>query len=847
MSSVDDDTAGSAGEPGGPAADGAQSEGRGADGGRGEDRQADGRRQDGEGRDRDGRQREAKPDGEEREREQPRRLGAPKGSPLGGAGADGGARTAREARANFHVEGDNQIYEGNTFFHTQVLPGPEEVFVDGPVPRERLDHVRRVYCPVPGYERMRRRLELTHLLALCGEHGTGRGSTSLALLAQVTGGEVSRLDPYTALGRVDTSRFEEGRGYLLELPDGDTYDGGYGGEPPEERGHRDRDRGSGAAPGPRRLTELHLDRLSAALAERGAYGVILVGAGDLADVLVRGRYGLVCAPPPADEVLNRHLTSLLAEAPGQTLLLARANAARADVREALGLDELRPGEAARLAGHLAAHATGGLSDAELLRECRWFAPRQAQEWFAGADRPGTLPGALPALRGAALRIALAVFNGSADSLAAEAGELLSWELAVTLDPQYAPGRSLFTAHTGARLAAARAVPGRGEEDLGEATIPVRVVRFQGQRLATAVLYEAWDGYHNVRGPMSRWLRTLCDDPRPQVWVRAAIAAGVLCSWDYLYGFSELLLPLARADSPVQRMAAATALAEAARDEAVRPAVRGLLRDWARGDDEEARETAALAHGYGLAAGSVSASLDQLGRIGCRDGGESAEIASYSVVRLLAGPEPEDVLQRLASWYRDRRQDRQNLALLTVLRAVTTRTSHLWGLRDTPELEPYASWPLVAALVEARPEHTRWLSDLVWCALTTARSGAAALEAMAGWMRRAARDERQLTSLCDFLPRLVSQERDRERLLLLIARLAGDIDEPLNARAAERMRQALLPDGPESGPDLAVAYRPGSAPRHGPARDSGPRGPVRGPAPDPAETPHEGWHEREGHR
>ncbi|CAM5391376.1 hypothetical protein [Streptomyces narbonensis] len=40
--------------------------------------------------------------------------------------------------------------------------------------------------------------------------------------------------------------------------------------------------------------------------------------------------------------------------------------------------------------------------------------------------------------------------------------------------------------------------------------------------------------------MARWLRALCDDPRAEVWVRASVAAGVLCSWDWIHGFRELI-------------------------------------------------------------------------------------------------------------------------------------------------------------------------------------------------------------------------------------------------------------------------------------------------------------------
>ncbi|MGV9848400.1 hypothetical protein ACWDWU_06335 [Streptomyces sp. NPDC003442] len=666
-----------------------------------------------------------------------RRLEIPQGGPLEGAGQPGGARTAREARAHLHIA------YGPARLCADPAPYP---LPEGPVPREELARLRRLHRAVPGHAAMRDHLRRTHLVALCGEPGTGRAWTGLALLAELTeltGGGVSRLGYAGPDGASGVEKTERGHGYLLELP-ADQADV---------------------------TAEPLLDRLRAHFAEHEAFCVVLVAGGPAVDRLLRGRrHAVAYRPPAAADVLDRHLTELLADRPTGLLETARATARRPEVAEALGLDEPRPGEAARLAGHLAAHAEGRLSGERLLEHCRSFAPHQARDWFLEAGHPGTLPAGLPALRAAALRIALAVFDGSAHSVMAEAAELLAWELAVTLDPQYAPGRPLFSARPGAWLATARAVHGEGVEDLGDASVPVRAVWFEGRRLAPAVLHEAWDAHHNLRGPMARWLRALCDDPRPQVWVRAAVAAGVLCARDYLYGLVELALPLARTDSPVQRMAAATALAEASRAPEVRTAVNGLLHAWARDDDERERETAALAHGYGLAAGSVAVSLEELGRLARADDGRTT---SHSVVRLLAGAEPETVLAALTHWLRDTRRARRDLALLATLRAVTTRTSHLWGLGEVPELEPYAAWPLATALLAAHPECGPRLAELLRAALTWARSAGAAEDALVGWIRRAAGDERQLAVLCDFLPRL-----------------AQDGDEPLDAGAATRIREVL---------------------------------------------------------
>ncbi|MEU5640259.1 hypothetical protein [Streptomyces milbemycinicus] len=690
-------------------------------------------------------------------------------SPLGTVGEAGGARAAREACANLHTDAHPRTAtQPNTARHP-FGGAPAGPLPEGPVAHDELVRLRRIHRRGPGYDAMREHLRRTHLLALCGEPGSGRGWTALALLAELaetTGGGVWRLGaapgPGAGSGAEHPAPVGEktarGHGYLLELP---TDPADFGAAGPEAR----------------------LDRLRAHFAEHEAFCVVLVSGvspvsgvagvsgGEAADRLLRGRrHAVPYEPPAAADVLDAHLVDLLADEPPELIRRARASAVSAEVTEALGLEEPLPGEAARLAGHLAEHVRGALSEDELLTRCRSFAPRQAREWFAEAARPGTLPAALPALRRAAQRIALAVFNGSAHSLTAEAAELLAWELAVTLDPQYAPGRPPFTAPADALPAVARAVPGEGVEDLGEAAVPVRTVWFQGRGLAPAVLFEVWDNHHNTRGPMARWLRGLCDDPRPQVWVRAAVAAGVLSARDYLYGLTELLLPLARGDSPVQRMAAATALAEASRDADVRPAVAGLLSGWAAGGDERERETAALAHGYGLVAGSVTASLEELARIAATDGGSTA---SYSAVRLLAGAQPGTVLARLTHWLGDTRRSRRDLALLTVLRAVGTRTSHLWGLREVPELAPYAAWPLATALLAARPQCRAALAELLRAALTWARSAEAAEDALVGWMRRAAGDERQLAVLCDFLP-LLAQEGH----------------EPLDARAAARIREVL---------------------------------------------------------
>nr|WP_223183044.1 MULTISPECIES: hypothetical protein [unclassified Streptomyces] len=658
-------------------------------------------------------------------------------------------------------------------------------FVQGAVPQETLDHLGRVYCATAAYSRMRERLRDHRVLVLCGEPGSGRKATALALLDELTGGKVFRLDPRHGVDEITEDVLQENGGHLLELLAEDVR---AEIEPPAARGD-----GAGPRRPPARLSELHLDRFGDLLRGRDAYGVVLVEDGELADRLLRGRYGMYCAPPPAEEVLHRHLWYLLRAESGEALAAARARAGRRDVTAALGLEELRPREAARLADHLARHWRGEMTDEQLVAECGSFVHAQAREWFAGADRPGVLPEALPALGAGAFRIAVAVFNGSAYSLAAEAAELLAWEFAVTLDPEHAPGRRLFGTHAEHRPMRARAVLEDGELDLGPAKVPVRAVRFQGEALARAVLGEVWHGYHNVRGPVARWLRALCDDSRPEVWVRASIAAGVLCSWDWIHGFRELIVPLAAADQPVARMAAATALAEAARDPRVRPAVADVLKEWAKSGQDSLVRTALLAHGGVLAAGSVDGSLDALARVVRTREATDGDVlvpASFSVARLLASGEPEPVLLRLRQWLEDGRLNLANLVHLSVIRALSTRTTHLWGLREVPELDRHAARPLLVALLATRPELAPQLAWLLQHALATARSGEAALEALGGLLRRAAKDPESLGHVCDFLPLLAVDRRDRDRLRGLLNELVRDRDRPLDRGAARRTWDAV---------------------------------------------------------
>lgn len=265
-----------------------------------------------------------------------------------------------------------------------------------------------------------------------------------------------------------------------------------------------------------------------------------------------------------------------------------------EVVEARGLDDLRPAEAAHFATLLARNTRGELTHDELLAACRKFAESQAAEWFAGGVRSETPE----RLRDAAYRIAVAVLDGASLSAVAEAAEVLAWELAVTVDPEATPGRPLFSDGVDARLVSARAVAELGTEEVGTEEVPVRTVRFAGEALAPAVLGHLWQHRHNARGPVLRWLAGLCEDDRPQVWVRAAVAAGQLCRLDLSHTVHELVQPMAQAKQARRRLFAATVLDVALRSPDVGGAIRALVGSWARHGDEQLRWTAGAVLGRG---------------------------------------------------------------------------------------------------------------------------------------------------------------------------------------------------------------------------------------------------------
>ncbi|MFE0171246.1 hypothetical protein ACFWZ2_02935 [Streptomyces sp. NPDC059002] len=727
-----------------------------------------------------------------------RRHGAARAGRLGDRTAVGAHEAVQQARANFiDVNGRNAILDGtqgdvHLGDHHHYDGGRTGVprLVSGAVPRDELQRLRRVFEEPPAYGELLELLKRQRLVALCGDPGSSRGYAALSLLDEVTHGCIERMDPRTELDKISESDLQEGHGYLVEITGEETLTRGRRPKD-DDRDREERDRRWPSEP----PAELHLDRLSTLLARRGAYAILAVGAGGFADELLRGRYGQLFRTPSADGMLRKHLVVLLGHGERELLEKALELARRPDVLQAIGLDPLRPHEVESLARLLVGCLKEEISEDELRAELRTFAHAQARAWFAttGRAEPRHRDAVAAVLRQAAFRTAVAVYNGSRLSMVDEAAEQLAWEFTQAMDPEQEQGRVLFSDHRQARLAAARAELFTGDVMFDGRRLETRKVRLQGGALARAVLAHVWEDYHNARRPLSLWLRTQCADGRAVVMLPAAITAGALCTLDLAYAAEEIVIPMASGDDISQRMAAATVFAQAAAlSDAVRPIVRDAVREWARGEDGALVCTAALVHGFGTVEGSVSASLDELGRLAARADGDWDLLTyiSLSVRRLIAGAEPETVLRRLGAWMGDRRTRHRDLALLTVDGLVWQHTSRLWGLEGEQVSEDQLSWPFAAVLLVRAPQYTPMLADLVWSGLDTARWREDLEISLADWMHSGEDDPVLLDVLCDFLPHLVSGASDAERLRNLVRRMERDPDEALSRATAQRLRGAI---------------------------------------------------------
>lgn len=636
--------------------------------------------------------------------------------------------------------------------------------VPGPVDRDLLSRLTGRYAPVAGYDSFLTRLMTTRLLVLRGAPGTGRTTTGLQLLTEVAE-DVARFAPATDLRSLPDDAFAPEFGYLLELIPGE-------GPPPP----------SAAA----------VDQLRDQLMSKECY-LVVIAPHDVRHRDGLDAYTVDCPLPEPRRVLDRAV-----EQEGRTRP-SLESALRQAVADAPLDAGCTPAEVNWIVTELATGPVEQVTSGELVRLSGAALSRYVSGWFEPlANLPATSE-ADERVRLAGFRIALAVFNDLPFDLVAEAGEDLTRRILKARSPRRTPGRPVFSSHREDYVANSRAHLKPGTVRFVEASTPAMFIAYDDDRLATAILGYVWS-VHNVRGPLVSWLRSLSADLRPMVRTRAALAIGLLSSWDFSYTFHEWIEPWARAvgEDSGRRWVAAVALDEASRNDQVRPVVREIVEAWCRKGTFAQRWTGAMALSYDLGLRDPAKALRELRKLGCGEDGRLARIASWAIGSLFAQGAIEPVLESLRIWLFDDRLAVRKLGQLAVLRIANMKVSNL----DDPELTSQMArrnwarladrdrWPLLVALAEEEPELLDPFADLIWQLTRSARALQPISGALAKWMRAGEKDRTCIGPVGHFLALLGDDMTDRSRLLHLVGVLRRDQDEPLPADIADYYMRAI---------------------------------------------------------
>jgi hypothetical protein len=711
-------------------------------------------------------------------RADPYRAAAVGSTKLGGADV---GEAYRKGRHVFRTDGHGALFAGGKVsnvhlgdVHYGYSGGHPRRLKPGPVWPEDLSLIRDRYAKVPYYDRLLGLLRERNLVLLRGVSGTGRTMTAMHLLDATSGGWVFRLDTSQSVHLLDGDDVDPGSGQFAELRLVDAV----------------------------LLSQMHLDRLSALLAERPGW-MVLVVPHDFRPQPDIAAYLVDCGEADRAVVLDRHLAWSLRDADDAAVAEMRALAASPAITEALG-PAPTPAEVMAMVGLLAEHRLRRLTHEEVVRRCARLTEQVVVDWFDQVrDERGEHADATNRLAG--FRIALAVLNQSPYHQVAQAGEQLGNQLIRSRHPHREPGVPVFAAEHDGWLTGSRASLVPGTMRINGATVPCELAAFIDDRMPLAVLSYVWQRHHNVREPVARWLRALAGDPRPHVWMRAAQAVGLLCALDFPYGLHEMIMPWATAEGrPDDQVIASYALDQSARDPRIEPVVRALVDDWKESEQSSLRRaaTAVLGHEFGLA--RVEQSLADLLALGTwrddEEGGAPLLLdAAASVASLLALGAVEPVTDRLRAWFRADRRAVADVALVGTLFTAGIKVRDLLdielitadGGRDRwPHLAGRMKWPLLLALADDDGQLLEPFVDLFWSALDTARSQAAALDVLAEWIIVAQQDRTCLPVLARFLRLLGDSRNSRQRLHYLIRTMRQRWEKPLSADVADYLDLAV---------------------------------------------------------
>jgi hypothetical protein len=723
--------------------------------------------------------------------------------------------------------------DAHVTYQAHIVMGTRDVTTNpGPVPLDRIEALRASYVPVAGYEAFEQALRSKRLLVLVGPHSSGRSTTGLHLLDVLADGAVSRLDPTTRLATIDEQHIASGQGYLGEI---DLAAGEHG--------------------------RVAADRV-AALLERQQSFCVLIARPSPGLRRAMDRYWAECPPVDPMEVLAQHLEAGITTEDDPLLGERTAElATRDDIRDLLG-PAACPAQVAEIAELLLSHERGERGmDAVRARAEALVLDERIEEWFA------VLVGATHGIRAerarrlTATRIAVAVFDGMPRHIAESTAE----DLAVQMGTPHAAAAGSSDAapfvvpRTSARLldpddtfvlqASTPIEFLRLDVPHAKGMVPGEVVRYLDPRMPAAVLRSAWSGQYALRSPMITWLDGLSRDPRYDVRLRAAQAAGLLTSIDFTHAVDALIMPAATAQPEAKpaleaadreeeddgdeefdtawqyrRHFAAVAMDHTARDLRLREAVRRRLSYWRRSDDSALRWTAAIALGYDVGARAPGDAFEDLRVLGTpwearrfreleaaahkagkrtaalRREDEVFHAAGSGVAGLFRSGAHLEVLDQLRKWMDHPRRSLRLLAdqaviyimqitVATVGRPEAGDGARLDALVTDADRQKRARWPVLLAVHDRQNPVTGPAADLVRRTLRS-RDRRVALDVLSDWLEFAGEDDAVLAALEVFLPLLVVEESERSRLRGLVGEMRLRWEDPLPAAAADRLEGVI---------------------------------------------------------
>jgi len=672
----------------------------------------------------------------------------------------------------------DDMHIGDRNYYSSSFGG--RAFSSGSVREDALDWVRARYVEVEENDRMREVLTERHLLVLCGSPGTGRLTTALRLLDELAAGRISRFDSGRTVDSLTEDDFEGERGYVAEL----AHDKGIA------------------------LTEAGLDRVRDLVDKRAGF-LVLISDRDDARSGSLGGYAVACPPPDREALMRRHLIEELQDEAAANSMMDRL-AGDPRLRNALG-PAPRPAESVRMARYLAELARGETDVEAVETKAAHLVDDQAKEWFD--ELAGLTSDALDEAMGLlAFRISLAVFNQSPYHLVTKLGNDLAERFIQDFSGRKAVRKSLYSNDRKSRLPACRAEIVDGDVYFGLVGIPNGLTKYTDDRMPVVLLSYLWRVHTDLGAVVVDWLEKLSEHPQSMVWVGAAQAIGLHCSFDFPSTFSSVIHPLASQegkDAEQKRKFAAVVLDQAARDRRITEGVYERLEAWRRHGVQSQRWTAAAALGYDLGLRRIESALEELRVLGTPSEQRPVlddwmdrtlvDVTGKSVANLLAFGEIRAVLNRLALWSTSDRQSLRELAWSSMIHLIhlfgyeLDHVTRLPGRAERPRPKGRDRWPLLLVLVEEDPELAVPIAALLRWGLRRRRGDFVAKEFLGPWIRVAEKDDECLHALTRLIPLLVCDRNDEGRLLHLVRRLRSDWCDPLDNHLADALDHAISLD------------------------------------------------------